>query len=130
MKIYLDNFSDFVPGPSARDLWDEIDRKGKMEAFEMILDDMYPDGLSDTGLNDLLRFDDDWIRSALEMPEDEEPDFSDDDEQPADDEESFGCCCDCTECDYTEECSENGRYDFSDDDELQNDLLAEQNEQQ
>lgn len=81
MKIYLDNFSDFVPGPSARDLWDELQNKGKLEAFEMILDDMYPDGLSDTGLNDLLRFDDDWIRDVLEMPEDEDEEEDEEDDE-------------------------------------------------
>ena len=71
MKIYLDNFTDFVPGPSAKELWNEIDRKGKLEAFESLLDECYPDGLSDTGLNDLLRFEEDWVREILDMPEDD-----------------------------------------------------------
>ncbi|MCR5224917.1 MAG: hypothetical protein K6C34_02435 [Alphaproteobacteria bacterium] len=131
MKIYLDNFTDFVPGPSAKELWDEIDSKGKMDGFEALLDECYPEGLSDGRLNDLLRFEEDWIREMLDMPEDEE--------------ESFDCPCDCTECDYADKCSENGRYDFygedtfegggdekdaEDDDDLLTDLQAEQNEQQ
>ena len=106
--------SDFVPGPSARDLWDEIQNKGKLEAFEMILDDMYPDGLSDTGLNDLLRFDDDWIRDVLEMPET----WDEDEDEDRDDERMWG------------DPADLNTYDDSEDDELQNDLLAEQNEQQ
>ena len=71
MKIYLDNFTDFVPGPSAKELWNEIDRKGKMDGFEALLDECYPEGLSDGHLNDLLRFEEDWIREMLNMPEDD-----------------------------------------------------------
>lgn len=30
---------------------------------------------------------------------------------------SVDCPCDCTECEYADKCIENGRYDFSDDEE-------------
>lgn len=54
-------------------------------------------------------------------------DYNDDDENdeegyyPDDEDEdetvtsrSVDCPCDCTECEYADECVENGRYDFSD----------------
>ena len=129
MKIYLDNFTDCVPGPSAKELWDEIDRKGKMDGFEALLDECYPEGLSDSHLNDLLRFEEDWIREMLGMPDPDKTVTS----------REVDCPCDCGDCEWADKCVENGRYDFSgddtfegggDNDDLLTDLQAEQNEQQ
>ena len=39
--------------------------EGKEEEFESLIEEMYPDGLTDTELNDILWFDDDWIYSCL-----------------------------------------------------------------
>ena len=40
--------------------------------FEMLIDELYPDGLSDIDLNDILWFDSDWILEALGIKEEEE----------------------------------------------------------
>ena len=40
--------------------------------FEMLIDELYPDGLSDIDLNDILWFDSDWILETLGIKEEEE----------------------------------------------------------
>ena len=44
---------------------------GLEEEFEMLIEELYPDGLTDTELNDLLWFDSDWILEALGIKEEE-----------------------------------------------------------
>lgn len=39
------------------------------EEFELLIDELYPEGLEDTQLNDLLRFDPEWILEALGVEE-------------------------------------------------------------
>ena len=38
---------------------------GLEEEFEMLIDECYPEGLTDTELNDILWFDSDWILDML-----------------------------------------------------------------
>ena len=38
---------------------------GLEEEFEMLIDECYPEGLTDTELNDILWFDSDWILEML-----------------------------------------------------------------
>jgi hypothetical protein len=38
---------------------------GKIRELEALIAEMYPEGIDETGLNDLFRFDDDFIFSAL-----------------------------------------------------------------
>ena len=45
---------------------------GLEEEFEMLIDELYPDGLTDTELNDILWFDSDWILENLGIKEEEE----------------------------------------------------------
>ena len=45
---------------------------GLEEEFEMLIDELYPDGLSDIDLNDILWFDSDWILETLGIKEEEE----------------------------------------------------------
>lgn len=65
MKIYLDGIEDFEPWGGAEDVYDLIFNEGKIEDFDEFLTDMYPDGLSVTELNDLLRFDGDYVLNSL-----------------------------------------------------------------
>ena len=44
---------------------------GLEEEFEMLIDELYPEGLTDTELNDLLWFDSDWILENLGIKEEE-----------------------------------------------------------
>ena len=49
-----------------------IKKAEKTEEFEMILEDIYPDGLGETELNDILWFETDWINEMLRLKEEEE----------------------------------------------------------
>lgn len=48
---------------------------------------------------------------------DEEGYYPDDEDNETVTSHSVDCPCDCTECEYADKCVENGRYDFSDDEE-------------
>ena len=45
---------------------------GLEEEFEGLIEELYPNGLSDTELNDILWFDSDWILESLGIKEEEE----------------------------------------------------------
>ena len=45
---------------------------GLEEEFEGLIDECYPEGLTDTELNDILWFDSDWILESLGVKEEEE----------------------------------------------------------
>ena len=42
------------------------------EQFDSLIDELYPDGLTDTQLNDLLWFEEDWLFEMLGIEIDEE----------------------------------------------------------
>lgn len=61
MKIYSElDFASFEPWSGAVDTHKRIVEAGKAEAFESMLEDCYPDGMSKTELNDILWFESDW----------------------------------------------------------------------
>lgn len=62
MKIYTEIYelSDFTPWSEATKTWDKIIEADKDEEFIQRLDDIYPDGMSKTQLNDLLWFEEEW----------------------------------------------------------------------
>lgn len=61
MKLYKEcDFESFEPWAGAITTHERICNEGKAEAFEAILDDIYPEGLSETGLNDILWFESEW----------------------------------------------------------------------
>ena len=45
---------------------------GLEEEFEELIEQLYPEGLTDTQLNDILWFDSDWILENLGIKEEEE----------------------------------------------------------
>lgn len=50
---------------------DRLRKEGLCEQLEFILEDLFPDGMSQTELNDLLWFDSDWIYETLEISDEE-----------------------------------------------------------
>lgn len=61
MKLYKEcSFESFEPWSGAISTHERICNAGKAEAFEAILEDAYPEGLSETGLNDMLWFEPEW----------------------------------------------------------------------
>jgi len=74
LKI-IGDISDYEPWSGAVDLWNEIQDKGLVDQLDMLLDEVYPEGITMTQLNDILWFEQDWVREMLgieEEPEGEE----------------------------------------------------------
>lgn len=62
----------FKPWSGAVSTWDTIVDEDKLDAFEFILEDLYPEGITDTQLNDILWFESDWIYENLGIIEEDE----------------------------------------------------------
>lgn len=66
MAFYVKtSISNFQPWSGAKDTWETIKEHGKEELLESILEDLYPEGLEEGKLNDLLWFESDWILESL-----------------------------------------------------------------
>ena len=66
------NLRNFEAWAGAIDTKNLILDAGLEEEFEILIDELYPDGLTDTELNDILWFDSDWILENLGIKEEEE----------------------------------------------------------
>lgn len=55
----------FEAWSGAKDTLERIQREGKCEALENILEELYPDGMTETELNDLLWFDSESVYEWL-----------------------------------------------------------------
>lgn len=56
----------------AVDFYYEIQNAGKLDDLERYLDDLYPEGMTMTALNDLLWFEEDTVREWLDMLSEEQ----------------------------------------------------------
>jgi hypothetical protein len=67
MKTFNENTTlvNFDAWSGAVDTKDRIIEEGKAGDFDSIMEDLYPDGLSETQLNDILWFEEDWIFEML-----------------------------------------------------------------
>ena len=72
----------YKPWSGAVDTWETIEEEGLLDELDSLLEDIYPDGLSESELNDLLWFDKDWIFEQLGISDGE--DFIDDYEEEDD----------------------------------------------
>lgn len=66
------NFADFQAWSGATATHQQICDAGKAREFEAIIEDLYPDGLTGTTLNDLLWHDSDWCLEQVGLNEEEE----------------------------------------------------------
>ena len=70
MKITSEmSLKNFKAWSGAKDTLNKLIELDKCEDLEFILDDLYPDGLTETELNDILWFDDEWICETLGIEE-------------------------------------------------------------
>ena len=70
MKITSEmSLKNFKAWSGAKDTLNKLIELDKCDELEFILDDLYPDGLTDTQLNDMLWFEDGWIYEALGIEE-------------------------------------------------------------
>ena len=81
MKIYEEkNLRDFEFWSGAKDtakyLTDE-----ELDTIESMFEDLYPDGMEDTQINDIFWFEDDWIAEMLGYSDFEELMHRDDEEE-------------------------------------------------
>ena len=67
-RIYM-SLSDYKPWSGAVDTFNKIMDAGKFDALDELIEDEYPDGITDTGLNDLLWFDSEWVLEMLGIAE-------------------------------------------------------------
>jgi hypothetical protein len=75
MKIISEiSISQFEAWSGAIDTQKKIVSENKEKEFDSYIEELYPDGLTDTELNDLLWFDSDSVFEYLGISEDEETD--------------------------------------------------------
>lgn len=67
MRVYNDNLTlvNFDAWSGAVETKETIINEGKAEQFDNLIEELYPDGLTYTQLNDLLWFEDEWIFEML-----------------------------------------------------------------
>lgn len=70
LKVII-GFEDYEPWGQAVNFYNEIRDNNKLEVLECLLEDAYPEGITDTGINDLLAFDEDTVREWLDLPSEE-----------------------------------------------------------
>ena len=76
MKTFNENTTliNFDAWSGAVDTKERIINEGKADEFDNLIDELYPDGLSETQLNDILWFEEDWLFEMLGISDDEEED--------------------------------------------------------
>ena len=73
MKITSEmSLRNFEAWSGAKDTLNKLIELDKCEELEAVLEDIYPEGMTETQLNDILWFDDEWIYETLGIEEDEE----------------------------------------------------------
>ena len=73
MKIISEiGIADFNAWSGAVETKEAIVNAGKCDEFDALIEECYPEGLTDTRLNDILWFQDDWIFEALGISDDDE----------------------------------------------------------
>ena len=78
MKVYQEiGIRDFEAWSGAIATQDLIIKHNKEDEFDALIEELYPDGIEETRLNDILWFDSEWVLKFLEIneEEDEEEDF-------------------------------------------------------
>ena len=75
MRVYQEiSFEDFDAWSGAVDTKEKIIDAEKAEEFEALVEELFPNGIDATELNDFLWFDDDYILESLGITEEDEED--------------------------------------------------------
>lgn len=70
MKL-ITNFTHYQPWSGTIDTYELIDCNNKLEDLDRLITECFPDGLTETELNDILWFDSEWVLSSLEIEDDD-----------------------------------------------------------
>ena len=66
MKLFREEtIADFKAWSGAVDTQNRIIEENKENEFDQLIEELYPDGLDETQLNDILWFEEDWIFESL-----------------------------------------------------------------
>lgn len=87
MKIYKEGIDNYEPWSGAVDRWNEIVEAGKVDELENMLEDEFPEGMSETELNDFIWFEEDTWRDWLGMSEEEEEEEEEEEDLDEDEDE-------------------------------------------
>ena len=63
-EMGLENFEAWSGAIATKNI---IIKANKAEEFDYLIEELYPEGLTDTNLNDLLWFESDWIFESLDI---------------------------------------------------------------
>ena len=74
LKVISD-FSEYSPWSGAVDTYNKIEEAGLLNELESALEDMYPEGINQTDLNDLLWFESDYILDMLGIAPGDDEEF-------------------------------------------------------
>ena len=73
MKIFIEQgIADFEAWSGAKETQQRIIDENKEDEFDQLIEELYPDGIDETQLNDILWFEEDWIFENLGISEEEE----------------------------------------------------------
>lgn len=79
MKVYNEmSIRNFEAWGGALDTYDKIIGNDKEDEFDALIEELYPDGIEETQLNDILWFDDEWVLDSLGIYEDEDEEEEED----------------------------------------------------
>lgn len=88
MKTFNENttLSNFNAWSGAVETKERIIEEGKADNFDQLIEELYPDGLSETSLNDILWFEEEWIFEMLGISDEEETDETEENEDETEEE--------------------------------------------
>lgn len=73
MKITSEiSIRNFDAWSGAKDTAETIINAGKANEFDSLIEELYPEGIGETELNDILWFDSEWVFNQLGITEEEE----------------------------------------------------------
>ena len=73
MRLYRElDLTRFEPWSGAVDTYNTIYNADKLNDLEFLLEELYPEGIEETQLNDLLWFESEWLLESLGISEEED----------------------------------------------------------
>lgn len=65
LKIYVDTTANYKPWCGAVSTYETIVEEDKLDDLDFLLEELYPEGISESHLNDILWFESDWVFAQL-----------------------------------------------------------------
>ena len=65
LKIYVDTTANYKPWSGAVNTYETIEEEDKLDDLDFLLEELYPEGISESHLNDILWFESDWVFAQL-----------------------------------------------------------------